>query len=185
VRSQGWKWNWKVVRIYAYALLALREGNAWRQWEYDAFFGEEGNERFLVGEGDGDGDEFTVLLKGGEATEAAGNGRLVRMNEVGTSTSTLTRRATTGMEEGRGSTLVANAEPSQVGDPARISLDDWFTIGRWTEYNTANGNLTLEERWEVSRKERIIADRKTRRFLDARFRKNLEQVQDYEKGPTF
>lgn len=173
------------MRIYAYAVLALREGNAWRQWEYDAFFEEEGNERFLVGEGDGNGDEFAVLLSGGEATKAAGHGERVRVDAVETSTSTLTRRATAGMEEGRGSTLVANAESSRVGDPARISLDDWFTIGKWTQYSTANRNLTWEERWEIDRKERMIADRKAQRLLDARFRKNLEQVQDYEKGPTF
>jgi hypothetical protein len=32
---------------------------------------------------------------------------------------------------------------------------------------------------------RIIAKRKVQQLLEARFRRNLEQVQDYEKGPTY
>jgi hypothetical protein len=32
---------------------------------------------------------------------------------------------------------------------------------------------------------RIIAKRKVQHLLEARFRRNLEQVQDYEKGPTY
>jgi hypothetical protein len=31
--SEGWRWRWGKVRVYAYAVLALREGNAWRQIE--------------------------------------------------------------------------------------------------------------------------------------------------------
>ncbi len=31
----------------------------------------------------------------------------------------------------------------------------------------------------------MIAERKVQQLLDARFRRNLEQVQDYEKGPTY
>jgi hypothetical protein len=30
---EGWRWRWGKVRVYAYAVLALREGNAWRQIE--------------------------------------------------------------------------------------------------------------------------------------------------------
>ena len=101
------------MRIYAYAVLALREGNAWRQEDYDAFFGEAENARFLVVEGGGY--EFEVVLKSGE-TEVEGGSESLPPG--------LMRRTTTGMEEGRRSAHAANSEHSGPGDPARISLDD-------------------------------------------------------------
>jgi hypothetical protein len=48
------------VRIYTFAILALKEGNAWKQGEYNAFFKEEGNKRFLVSE-EGGKEEFIVV----------------------------------------------------------------------------------------------------------------------------
>jgi len=176
VRSRERRWNWKAVRIYAFAILALREGNAWRQGEYDAFFGEEGNERFLVGEGGG-GQEFVAVRRDGEIAEGGGGGEGVQRDGIEPEGSRLTRRATDRMEEGRRSAPVANAELSRVGDPTKLSLEDWFTIGSCVP--SRNGHRALTEG------ETLIAKRKAKRLLDARFRRNLEQVQDYEKGPTF
>jgi hypothetical protein len=179
VRSQGWRWNGKAVRIYAFAILALREGNVWRQGEYDAFFGEEGNERFLVGEEDGE-EEFVVVRRDGEIVEGGGSGEGIQRDGIGPGGSRLsriTRRATDRMEEGRGSPPAASAECSIAGDPTRLSLEDWFTIG--SRVPSSKGRRALTEG------ETMIAKRKAKRLLDARFRRNLEQVQDYEKGPTF
>ena len=84
------------------------------------------NERFLVGEEDGAENEsaaWAAVLRGGETSEATGEGE-GEGNEIEPVTSTLTRRTTAGMDEGRGSEPIVNTERSRVGDPARISLDD-------------------------------------------------------------
>jgi hypothetical protein len=166
------------VRIYTFAILALREGNAWRQGEYDAFFWEEVNERFLVGEEGGE-DEFVVVRRDGGVAEVGGGGggEEAQRDGIEPEGSRPTRRAADGMEEGRGSAPVASAELSRVGHPSRLCLEDWFTIG--TLVASSNGYRALTEG------ETMIAKRKAKRLLDARFRRNLEQVQDYEKGSTF
>ncbi|PMD38819.1 hypothetical protein L207DRAFT_513300 [Hyaloscypha variabilis F] len=64
VRAQGWKWRGKAVRVYMYAILALREGNAWSQAEYDAFFEEAENERFLGDEESGENGGMGKMMRG-------------------------------------------------------------------------------------------------------------------------
>jgi len=195
VRSQGWK----DVRVYAYAILALREGNAWCQGEYDTFFSDEGNERFLEQEEDSDNGG----LAGSTGVDAVldGNESRIQMDGLEPSSSRFTRRKnTTALGEGRrsaSSSIGITAVGSQVGDPGRISLDDWFTIGRWNllEYRFTTGrwvpfsesdrNLTHDERVAGMDRMSALADKKAAQLLDARFRKNLEQVQDFEKGPTY
>jgi hypothetical protein len=73
---------------------------------------------------------WATVLQGGETSEAAGDVE-VTGDEIEPVTSTLTRRTTAGMEEGRESEPLINTERSRVGDPARISLQDcryWETI---------------------------------------------------------
>ena len=93
------------LRLYSYAILALREASAWSQKELDGFFDEAENARF-----------------------------------------------------GRESN----------GD-AEVFMDEWFTIGSST---LSNYRLGPEKMQQISE------------LLDMRFSKNLEQVADYEKGPT-
>jgi hypothetical protein len=93
------------LRLYSYAILALREGSAWSQKELDGFFDEKENARF-----------------------------------------------------GRESN----------GD-AEVFMDEWFTIGSST---LSNYRLGPEKMQQISE------------LLDLRSSKNLEQVADYEKGPT-
>lgn len=105
------------MRVYAYAVLALREGNAWRRGEYDAFFAEMGNERFLVGDGDGETVEFEVSLRGGGLEVGGASGEEVQRDGppgLGPSTSGLPRRTTAGMQEGR--TPANGFEISAVGE---------------------------------------------------------------------
>jgi len=50
-------WSWVHLRICSFALLGVREGNAWRREEYEGFFGDGRNARFLSGGDAGGGDE--------------------------------------------------------------------------------------------------------------------------------
>jgi hypothetical protein len=63
-------------------------------------------------------------------------------------------------------------EDPEEGNPnieAGISMDLWFEMGKSTLPN-----------------DKLLArDRPLRHLLDARSRRNLERVQDYEKGPTY
>jgi hypothetical protein len=168
VRAQGWKWRAKAVRVHVYAILALREGNAWSQAEYDAFFQEAENERFLGDEEDGEVDE----------------GEGIRIRDLEHSALTVTRRGTAPREEVHDESIECYVR-SLVGDPITISLRDWFTTENWVSYRNVDRPLTPEERQSLFEEIKRIKDRKVRKLLDARFRKNLEQVQDYEKGPSF
>lgn len=182
-RSQGWR----ALRVYAYAILALREGNAWCQGEYDAFFSDEVNGRFLEQEEDSDNGEQAEST--GVNAVLDGNESGIQMDDLEPSTSRLTRRTnTTALEEGRGSApspIGITAARSQVGDPGKISLDDWFTIGRWVPFSEIDRNLTHGERVAGTHRMSALADKKAAQLLDAKLRENLEQVQDFEKGPTY
>jgi hypothetical protein len=186
VRSQG-KLKRKSLRVYAYAILALREGNTWRQGEYDAFFSEEENERFLEEEEDG----YSGGLAGSSGVNAVdGNENGMQMYDLEPSVLRLTRRTNTAtLEEGRRpapNRVVIDVARSQVGDPAKISLDDWFTIGRWVPFISGiDKTLGRDERVAEMNAMSALADKKAAQLLDARFRKNLEQVRDFEKGPSY
>jgi hypothetical protein len=151
-----------------YAILALREGNAWSQAEYDAFFQEAENERFLGDEEDGEVDE----------------GEGIRIRDLEHSALTVTRRGTAPREEVHDESIECYVR-SLVGDPITISLRDWFTTENWVSYRNVDRPLTPEERQSLFEEIKRIKDRKVRKLLDARFRKNLEQVKDYEKCPSF
>ena len=116
------------------------------------------------------------------------------MEDVQPSPSPVTRRTTAGFEEGGEEHHRNGAEnapwgwgPSWVGEPASIAMGDWFTAGsrpKWDDH----GSSTWEEIGAFTRSRDALAglaDRKTAQFPDARFRRNLEQVEDYEKGPTY
>lgn len=139
------------MKIYAFAILALKEGNAWCQGEYDEFFGAEENVRFLAEERDGRED-----LRGSERREEGFDGLQ----------SGIMRRTTVAMEEGQSSAhdaiVPTHLEHSTSSTSEMASFKDWFDAGT-----------------------RVPAQKLVIGFRDARFRKNLEQAQDFETGPSF
>ncbi|KAN0110168.1 hypothetical protein V8E51_006555 [Hyaloscypha variabilis] len=106
------------------------------------------------------------------------------MRDLEHSASTVTRRGTASREEAHDESIERYVR-SLAGDPTTVSLRDWFTTENRVPYRNFDRSLTREESQSLFKEIQTIKDRKAQNLLDARFRKNLEQVQDYEKGPSF
>lgn len=64
----------KTIKLYAYVLLALREGDAWGQEEWNAFFGNGENARYLKIDAEGDAGAALLPSRGTTGTDVGGNG---------------------------------------------------------------------------------------------------------------
>ena len=119
----------------------------WDQAEWNCFFGNEENARYL-----NCAREVMVLPPGVTGVDSG---------DVGIPLVPLARRTTSMLEEGR-----------EFGGPdigARISMDLWFVI---EELALANEDIAP---WKGV----------LNQLLDAHYRRSLDIIQEYEKGPTY